>query len=142
MPRSIDLRKGRVSLRGQIYHVTSVTAGRAPIFADFARARDLILAIKKSDELLRSHTLAFVVMPDHLHWLLELRGSAPLGQVVGAVKSASARGVTWQAGFYDHALRRQDDVQALARYIVANPVRAGLVARVGDYSHWDAAWVV
>ena len=30
---------------------------------------------------------------------------------------------------------------AAARYLVANPVRAGLVARAGDYSHWDAIWV-
>ncbi|MFV3292807.1 transposase, partial [Pseudomonas sp. NY11955] len=29
----------------------------------------------------------------------------------------------------------------VARYIIANPIRAGLVSRVGDYSHWDAVWL-
>jgi hypothetical protein len=29
----------------------------------------------------------------------------------------------------------------LARYVVANPVRAGLVQRVGQYPHWDAIWL-
>ncbi|MFV3290267.1 transposase, partial [Pseudomonas sp. NY11955] len=29
----------------------------------------------------------------------------------------------------------------VARYIVANPIRAGLVSRVGDYPHWDAVWL-
>ncbi|MDN5510133.1 MAG: transposase, partial [Pseudomonas sp.] len=27
------------------------------------------------------------------------------------------------------------------RYIIANPLRAGLVGHVGDYSLWDAAWL-
>jgi putative transposase len=38
-------------------------------------------------------------------------------------------------------LRDEDDVKDWARYIVANPVRAGLVKRVGDYPHWDAVWL-
>jgi putative transposase len=29
----------------------------------------------------------------------------------------------------------------VARYIVANPLRAGLVNRVEDYSHWDSIWL-
>ena len=29
----------------------------------------------------------------------------------------------------------------VARYIVANPLRAGLVERVGDYPYWDAVWL-
>jgi putative transposase len=38
-------------------------------------------------------------------------------------------------------LRHEDDLAKLPRYIVANPLRAGLVERVGDYSHWDAVWL-
>jgi hypothetical protein len=29
----------------------------------------------------------------------------------------------------------------LARYIIANPIRAGLVERAGDYPLWDACWL-
>jgi hypothetical protein len=47
----------------------------------------------------------------------------------------------WQAGFHDRAMRKEENLQAFARYIVANPVRAGLVNRVGDYPHWDAMWL-
>jgi hypothetical protein len=46
-----------------------------------------------------------------------------------------------EAGFHDHAVRSEEELPALARYIVANPVRAGLVARTGLYPHWDAVWV-
>jgi REP element-mobilizing transposase RayT len=47
----------------------------------------------------------------------------------------------WQKGFHDRALRREDDLAEVARYVVSNPVRAGLVSKTGAYSHWDAIWV-
>jgi hypothetical protein len=47
----------------------------------------------------------------------------------------------WQKGFYDRALRSDEDVAAVARYIVANPLRAGLVDSVREYPFWDAIWV-
>jgi hypothetical protein len=47
----------------------------------------------------------------------------------------------WQKGYHDRALRRDEDLQQAARYIVANPLRAGLVKRLGDYPLWDAVWL-
>ena len=88
-------------------------------------------------------------MPDHLHWLFELR-SESLSKVVQRVKQRSAttvnkaagsKGRLWLDGFHDKAARREDDVLAFARYIVANPVRAGLVGSVKDYPLWDAIWI-
>lgn len=38
-------------------------------------------------------------------------------------------------------MRREDDLRAAARYIIMNPVRAGLVEKVGDYPLWDAIWL-
>lgn len=137
------LRKGRWSCEGQIYLVTTVTKDRAPVFADLSAARTLIQIIRQ-DELLGSHqTLCFVVMPDHLHWLLQLQ-SEDLTSLVGRVKSISAKRLgrpTWQRGFHDHALRQEEDVRNVARYVVANPLRAGLAERIGDYPHWDAIWI-
>ncbi|MDD1508270.1 REP-associated tyrosine transposase [Pseudomonas sp. CNPSo 3701] len=137
------LRAGRWSATGQYYLVTTVTAGRKPIFSDFYLARMLIQTIRQ-DALKGFHkTLCYVVMPDHLHWLVELR-QGTLSQLVGRIKSLSAKrhgGRTWQKGFHDHALRKEEDVLGVARYIVANPIRAGLVTRAGDYPHWDAIWL-
>jgi putative transposase len=50
-------------------------------------------------------------------------------------------GKLWQRGFYDHALRKDEDVLKLARYIVANPIRAGIINKIGDYPLWDAVWL-
>jgi len=32
-------------------------------------------------------------------------------------------------------------LRRVARYVVANPMRAGLVKQIGDYPLWDAIWV-
>ncbi len=39
----------------------------------------------------------------------------------------------WQRSFFDHALRDEESLEAVARYIVSNPVRAGLVEDWRDY---------
>ena len=137
------LRTGRHSQPGQIYLVTTVTRERRAVFADFASARSLVGVLQAESALGSCTTLAFVVMPDHLHWLLRLEQGS-LSALVGRVKSISAKrlgGPVWQAGFHDRALRREEDLQSVARYVVTNPLRAGLVTSVGLYPHWDAIWV-
>jgi putative transposase len=47
----------------------------------------------------------------------------------------------WQRGFHDHAIRKDEDIKRIARYIVANPLRAGLVEKIEDYPLWDAIWL-
>lgn len=137
-----NLRKGRWSSSQQIYHITTCTRSRAPIFADFHLARGLVKVLRSESEIGSCTTLAYVIMPDHLHWLMQLlEGDLPT--VVGRVKSLSAREAgwpIWQAGFHDHALRLEEDLRSVARYIIANPLRAGLTDSVGDYPHWDAVW--
>ena len=91
-----------------------------------------------------AETLAYVVMPDHLHWLLALGETQSLSRLVGGIKSAYAHHAgrrIWQHGYHDHAVRREEDLLHLARYVVANPLRAGLVRKLGDYPHWDAIWL-
>ena len=83
-------------------------------------------------------------MPDHLHWLMQLGAEHSLSRTVGAIKSVSAHTIPslrWQTGFHDHAVRKEEDLRELARYIVLNPVRARLVNKVSDYPHWDAIWL-
>jgi len=50
-------------------------------------------------------------------------------------------GQVWQKTYHDHALRKDEDVLKAARYIVANPLRKGLVDKIGNYPLWDAIWV-
>ena len=56
-------------------------------------------------------------------------------------KHLRSQGQVWQKGFHDHALRRGGDLLKTARYVVANPLRAGLAKDLGDYPLWDAVWL-
>ena len=138
-----SLRRGRKSQIGFTYHVTSTTRNRTPYLSDFIRARQFIDVLREDEELGYTETLAFVVMPDHVHWLFELRrGSLP--KSIKRIKSVfSSKDIEriWDYGFYDHGIRSDESLIKVARYIVANPLRAGLVDRVGDYPHWDSVWL-
>jgi len=91
-----------------------------------------------------SRCLAWVVMPDHWHRLVEL-GDETLGKAIARFKAGVSRelGVPalWQPGFHDRCLRREEDLRRSAAYIVLNPVRAGLAIHVMDYPYWNAVWL-
>ena len=144
------LRRGRVSLPGQVYHVTAGTLGRRPWFADFHVGCEAVRAFHHQVALADARLLAWVLMPDHVHWLVQVGEEGNLSRVVNRLKSASSRqvhrlmgtrGSLWQQGFHDHALRAEEDVRRVARYVLANPLRAGLVQRLGEYPYWNAIWV-
>ncbi|MFC3852723.1 transposase [Salinispirillum marinum] len=138
-----NLRKGRFSAPNYIYHVTATTKNRNPVFSDFYAARTIIQTLKQEDVLSSTLTLSFVVMPDHLHWLFVLQ-NGELSNIVRRVKSVTSKklGVAiWQNGFYDHAIRAEEDLIGTARYIVANALRSKLVEQIGDYPHWDCIWL-
>ena len=144
------LRIGRRSLANQIYHVSSATHDRRDFLKFFDCGRAVVRSIRREQEAGHTETLAFVIMPDHFHWLFSLQGQRPLSVSVNTVKSYSARkinrilgrhGAFWQRGFHDRAIRYSDDLEHIARYIVANPLRAGIVDSLGDYPLWDAKWL-
>ena len=144
------LRRGRWSESGRCYMVTTVTRNRAPFFRDIFTGRAVVREMMGLQREGLVESVAWVLMPDHLHWLLVLGRKQSLSGVIGLFKGRSARrvnqrlnrgGPLWQRAFYDHGVRKDEEVRKLARYIVANPVRAGIVERVEEYPLWDAAWL-
>jgi REP element-mobilizing transposase RayT len=149
-PGSRSLRLGRWSAAGQIYLVTFTTFERAHLFSDLGRACIACRAITDGQLWEHSRLLAWVLMPDHWHGLIELGEGETISRAVQRLKANSSRRVrqacrwskpVWANGFHDRALRQEDDLAELARYLVLNPVRARLVRRVGDYPFWDAVWL-
>ncbi|MEQ7922540.1 transposase [Xanthomonas sp. WHRI 1810A] len=144
-----QLRKGRFSATGNIYLLTTVTHQRQPFFSDWRLGRLVVHQMRYMEREGLVHSMAWVVMPDHLHWLIALEQGS-LAALMSRMKSRSSQafkertrysGAVWQKGYHDRALRRDEDLQQAARYIVANPLRAGLVKRLGDYPLWDAVWL-
>lgn len=143
-PHGKNLRKGRVSLPNHAYLVTIVAASRKPVFASFSAARIAVRCFHDDAIVRRAQTLVFIVMPDHIHWLLQLREAGSLPEAVRIYKAKVSLILgqrIWQRGFHDHALREDEDLRGIARYIIANPLRAGLAESVGEYPHWDAIWL-
>ncbi|WP_063672920.1 REP-associated tyrosine transposase [Dyella thiooxydans] len=143
------LRRGRISLPGQVYLITATTRHRQLLFGDHAAAHAASRVIHTRDHWGDAQLLAWVLMPDHWHGLLEL-GAEPLERVVARVKAAVSRalhasglveGTPWDRSFHDHALRRDEDMRRAARYIVGNPVRAGLADSALLYPYWNAVWL-
>jgi REP element-mobilizing transposase RayT len=148
-PGNRVLRNGRVSLPGRVYLVTTVTRGRDPVFANFVAGCGAARCFEDARVIGDACMLAWVLMPDHAHWLIRLGDGHTLATVVNRLKSASARNVNhslhrrgpvWARAFHDHAMRAEEDLRRGARYVIANPLRAGLVSRIADYPFWDAVW--
>ena len=87
--------------------------------------------------------LAYCAMPDHLHLLVEgLSEDSQLPNFLFRLKQRTGflyRRMTgrslWQSGYYDRVLRHEEMSATVCRYILENPVRAGLTSAVGDYPY-------
>jgi len=140
-----NLRKGRHSIPSQAYLLTTVAHLRKPVFMNFRYARCALLGMRYHDLRGDAQTLAGIVMPDHVHWLVYLTGRISLDSLMRQYKSGVARRIhaiggirakrLWQAGYHDHAVRREEDMVELVTYIIANPMRVGMVERVEEYPH-------
>jgi REP element-mobilizing transposase RayT len=148
-PNSHLLRQGRFSEPGRAYLITAVVHQRRSIFSDWRLGRLLVDEFRRAHEQQWVNSIAWVVMPDHFHWLVQLE-QCNLAQLMQTTKSRSTlsinrvmnrTGAFWQTGYQDRAIRDSEDLLPFARYIVANPLRAGLVENLGDYPLWDACWL-
>ena len=90
-------------------------------------------------------------MPDHVHFLIvglndnsDFKRFCKLAkQRSGSLHARKHGGPLWQEGYYDRVLREGDDSLTIARYLLANPVRAGLVAAPIDYPYLGSdRWTV
>mgnify|MGYP003646151531 FL=1 len=142
------LRKGRTTQANQIYLVTIVCYERKTIFENIECGRAVVHELQGIET--NAKTLCFVIMPDHIHWLMQLNTELELSRCIQKFKGNVTRrlhkralitGRVWENNFHDSAIRREKDLLATARYVVANPLRAGLVKSLRDYPLWDAIWL-
>ncbi len=85
----------------------------------------------------------FVVMPNHVHLLAGRMARDNMRRQVESWKKWTAleinkllglRGRIWQDEHFDHLVRNAEAFEKCRRYIVGNPVKAGL--REGEYHYW------
>ena len=91
----------------------------------------------------------YVCMPDHCHALMTPIETQDLEDILGSIRSFSARRINqkigrtgealWQKEGYDHIVRDLEQLNAFRRYIAENPVRAKL--REGKFTYRRADWM-
>jgi len=147
---SARLRLGRRSSIGQIYILTTNVDRRAPLFSNDEAAALAVQEFQRLDHEGLTHSLAYVVMPDHIHWLVELRAGS-LDVVMKRFKSRTALnanrvlgrvGRFWQPCYHDHAICSDESLYRHAMYLMGNPIRAGLTTQLGQHQHAWCAWEI
>jgi REP element-mobilizing transposase RayT len=126
---------------GRAFSVTIATRDRIPVFRDVSLGLRSVDLLRRVCERSRTKVFAYCLMPDHAHLLLGLGTDVSLPSLLGAWKSLTYRArrglgklePMWQRSFFDHALRRDEDLQKAAEYILNNPVRDRLVKARRDY---------
>ena len=101
-------------------------------------ARDLFETIKYRNANGVWYVRLALVMPDHVHlvvWFPEIE--KPVQTIVSKWKEwiAKTLKIEWQRDFFEHRLRKEESFREKADYILANPVRAGLVERAEDWPY-------
>jgi len=149
-PGEKSLRNGRVSIPDQVYFITFVCDERKRIFTDWECALGAVKILTEEGLWRNSKLLCWVLMPDHWHGLVQLADEESLSKLVQRVKAVSAKNINivrsssdsvWLKCFFDRGLRAEEDIRSVAEYIIANPIRAGLVDDIGMYAFWDAWWL-
>ena len=81
-----------------------------------------------------------VLMPDHIHLIINFGDAPRIARVLGDWKHwlAHQHGISWQRNFFEHRLRNEESDRNKGEYIFQNPVRAGLVEKAED---WPYVWV-
>ncbi len=144
-----SLRRGRCSTAGRVYLVTTATRGREPVFADARAAQAVVGLHADATAFLDASVWCWVLMPDHWHGLVRLAERHDLSQVMQRFKSRSGWlvnralgrcGGLWQPAFHDRTLRDRASCDAAVRYILDNPVRAGLCSTRDAYPWSGNSW--
>ena len=96
----------------------------------------------------RYRLIAWVIMPNHVHVMIEQIEGYPLSDVVHSWKSYTAKkinerrranGVVWAAEYFDRYIRDGAHFANAVRYIEENPVKAGLADKPSDLPYSSAA---
>jgi len=108
------------------------------------RGRDhqLLEQLRQTCSLCEFALTAYCFMHDHLHVLATGQSErADLRDFVKRFKQATGfayrkahRQTLWQPGYHERILRDDEATGAVVRYILANPIRAGLTKEIGEYA--------
>ena len=141
MPRIARGRQG-----GFAYHIINRANGRAEIFhknPDYEAFLSLLPAAKARHPV---KVFAFCLMPNHFHFVLEPAHTTALSQFMQWLLTTHVRRYhkhyggsshIWQGRFNSCPIQRDKHLITVLRYVLQNPVRAGLSSSAKDWQ-WSS----
>jgi REP element-mobilizing transposase RayT len=142
----IRLEKEVYEKPGQPFSITICTQNKVILLGKLKEL--LFRSVIEGDMRKESDLMAVCVMDDHVHFLL-----APIREnlinLIGRWKSYTTHliklreriGKLWQRSFYDHGVRKDEDLIKVAEYIVSNPVRKGFAQSWREYPFAWHKWM-
>jgi REP-associated tyrosine transposase len=124
------------------YSLRFSTHGRGRAFEEPELAKAAIEQIQLTCAIQMFLVIAYCVMPDHVHVIV--RGTSETSDLRHCVKLTKQRieyvarsqfstRHLWQDGYYERVLRSRHAVETAVRYVLENPVRAGLARTIDEY---------
>ena len=139
-------RAARGLVDGFIYHVINRGNNRQEIFQKDQDYRAFVDLIKEGKGLYPVDILAYCVMPNHFHIMLRPVKGEQLSKWMHWLTTNHVRqyhqqygtsGHLWHGRFKNFIIQEDAHLLTVARYVEANPVRAGLVASARDWE-WSS----
>ena len=126
---------------GKAYFITCNTKDGRKVFLSKEIVDTNLKVLKETGEKNGFEVIIYCFMPDHLHILTV--GNESISNLITFIKRykqisgfayKKETGLNlWQKSYYDHILRKEESISEIARYIIENPVRKGIVNNVRDY---------
>lgn len=147
LPKRKKIRlSGRAYLKGDAFSITIATSERYPWFQLYPELSDKVIQLLIEMGTERKAILnSWCIMPDHAHILLQDKDIIDFvrtfkGRLTPIARRLEPGRSLWHRSFYDHALRKEESLNVVSRYIWGNPVRAGIVDRASNYP-WSGSLV-
>ena len=146
----------RVYAEGHSYFITIVTHHRQKLLIKNIDTLRNVFA--QSKEFYRYTILAIVVLPDHIHMIIEPESAIEYPKIISYIKRKftyllhqnpafsngeavshsrmkNRESTIWQRRYYEHTIRNQKDFQMHLDYIHYNPVKHAYVKSAGEWEY-------
>ena len=125
------LRKGRFSIPGSLYFITTSTYRKKKIFTRAEHFKIIFHTLRFLEQEKKIELHFVIVMPDHIHTVFKLEQGQTLSRIMMSFKGYTGRKIKqlitsvdqqqdpshiWQNQYYDHSIRKNESYQEIIKY--------------------------
>lgn len=139
----VKYRRNKPDTPNAIYFITIVTHNRNPIFTTDPAYNLVLHTMSVMEKRFDLHFSAYVILPDHIHWLIS-PNNADYSKVVFSFKRRISARITniapvskgtkiWLDRFWERTVRNEVELAKFVEYIHFNPVKHGFAQEPSEW---------